>query len=251
MGDCASRPKPEDEKTHISRQNHTNDSKFTHMLSFPILNSYNDGPIKTADDLDEAKTQINYLEKQIPILESKLSELLSGKTTNTQKLIIEVQKGKDIIPPVPCIYDPCPYVKIELSPVKIAYRTGISKKFIPCWYELFEHKSGLDNIDKIIVKIFFQTQFSADVLFGTTEIEFEKLKNQELVDEWFKITPITQTEGSPEIKIRLQAIISENVVNKKKIDQYNEVLKAAKEMRKNVYDKVKKCLDELGPEAGG
>ena len=131
MGDCTSRPEFSTEEAHIKERNSINDKEFIYLPTLELLHDYDDKPITTEDEQDEANLQLYTLENQIPKLEKKLSALLLAIPPESGKLLIEIQKGKDIIPNASCIYNPKPYVEVELSPMNMIFSTNQSKAYIP------------------------------------------------------------------------------------------------------------------------
>ena len=251
MGDCGSRPDKSLEEAHLKEINPKNNEEFKHMPSLHRVKGYADKSISTADDQDEANKILHSLEKQIPLLEKELERALSESPKEACKLTIEIQKGKDIIPNAICVSNPKPYVRVELFPVKLTFLSSPSCAHIPSWYEINTHKVGIENIKKIIVKVYFKTDFISDIYFGSTEIDFSLLSNEEVFENWFAIECEEKIDAKPAIRLRLQAIFNEKEFNRKIIKKYEEIIPAAKEMKTRIQARLKKCQDDLNLEGDG
>lgn len=241
MGDCASRPKEEEEKKHINEKNSPNDNHFIYKISGQVLESPSVKSIQTADDQDKVKESLANVKKQIQELKKKLNALGSVVPAEGSCLMIEIQKGKDIIPSVPCFYDPHPYVQVVLEPVKMTYTTTQGKIFIPTWYELFTHKIGVSNIENIVIKVNFSTRFGQNIPFGSCKLSISELINQDVIEKWVSIKTESTIEGNPELKIRAQALLSEYEMNKHNKKICEELLPKARELKQHLKSMLEKC----------
>ncbi|OMJ82191.1 hypothetical protein SteCoe_17144 [Stentor coeruleus] len=245
MGDCASRPKEDEEKKHVNEKNSPNDNYFIYKISSQILENPSIKSIKTADDQDKVKESLAKVKKQIQELKKKLNAISSVAPAEGSCLMIEIQKGKDIIPSVPCFYDAQPFVQVVLEPVKMTYTTTQDKAFIPTWYELFTHKIGVSNIENIVIKVNFKTRFGQIIPFGSCKLSISELINQDIIEKWVSIQTETIIDGNPELKIRAQALLSEYEMNKHNKKLCEELLPKAKELKKHLKSMLENCEEIL------
>jgi C2 domain len=251
MGDCGSRPKPNEEEAHDSHEDHSNDPKFVFKPSMSLLDEYKPKPIKTADEQMQAQVQLKALDDQILFLESSLSKFTSENPPDSSKLLIEIQKGKNLTPNISCLKHALPYVTVELSPGKITYTSSPGKLHIPSWYQFYCHTAGIGNLEKLIVSVKFKTSYGDDVFFGTTDISFSKFADQNIVEDWYLLKCIDPVEGKPAIKLRIQAIYSEKHLYLQNIQKLQEIIPNARKLKKQIETEIEHCYKELGPEGLG
>ena len=251
MGCADSRPDLSQENDHVSKQVHQNDEEFQYPPSIPTISEYSNKPIITADDQTQCFNQISSIKKEMQGVEDLISSLKSKKPTNSSRLTIEVQKGREIFPNTSCIQKPRPFVQVELIPGKITYRTSEAKPFIPAWHQVFVHKAGIQGVEKLLVTVKFKTEFGDDVKLGSAEVNLRELGKMTVFDEWVVLKCKEGNEGKPAIKIRVQAIEDEAKFRVESISKGEELLAMAQEVRDKLERKVKDCEEAIGPEGRG
>ncbi|CAG9332280.1 unnamed protein product [Blepharisma stoltei] len=252
MGDCASRPKEEEVNSHIKYKDNKNDKYFIPLVDMPYLKDINNNPITTADEQDQITQYVKLLEIDIKKTEAKIKELRSDPPKNSgSRIVIEIQKGKDIIPDILCFQDAKVYVIVEIQPLKTKFQTKVSKKFIPSWFEVFKANLPLSQAQKIIFTVMLDVKLGSPIEFGKVEIDFKDLQNQDTLVGWYDIKSNQKREGNPSLLIRAQYIYDDYVFQQNNLKRCEEFVPKARNALNICRYKLEKVEEIIGPEGRG
>ena len=125
MGDCGSRPIQNIDYEQFKIKTALNDKKFIPKIAIPCLAEYSDGLFKIIDNDDEqeAINVIETLDFQIERIKNIILRLYSESYSVESKLVIEIQKAKDIYTEADCFFTPDPFVQIVLDPISVVFKT--------------------------------------------------------------------------------------------------------------------------------
>lgn len=252
MGDCASRPKDDEVKSHLKYTDTSNDIFFFPLIDIPYLKEINDNPILTADDQDQTNKHIKSLSLDLQKCEKTLKGLKSESSKNSgSKIVIEIQKGKDIFPDIMCFQDAKIYVDIEIVPTNTKFQSKKSRKIIPYWYQIFQKNISLAQAKKIVFKVMVDLKLGSNEEFGKLEIDFETLKTQDVILGWYDIKSEEIKEGKPQLLIRMQYIYDELQFQAQNIKRCEEFIPKARRAIRTCQEKLERLDEVIGPEGRG
>ena len=219
MGDCSSRPKPEQIVEHESLSLSKHDDQFYRSpdLSFASDIEHMEA-IKTQEDLDSARDLRGKLKEYrawMDQYELFLTKRLVDKTwESVKRVIVEVKKGRDLHYPHTCINEVSLYVRLKLEPRMPQGKelvTSMSRNDIPVWGRCFGLNMSRDYTTLYLTVLVHRKRFS-EVEFGTVTIKLRTLANQKVVENWFPVvTPFTDNER-PSVFLRIQYITDERAL---------------------------------------
>ena len=173
MGGCATRDLIKHDMDKFS--NNINDQYFFKKLDLSYLIELDDikSQIHAGEILEKIINHRKYLKNYFSSFEKKLA------SKKISKLIIEVQKAKDIRAQGLCTGDPKLFAEVEYSPLKLLKKTEFVDSDCPAWFFLIIQKERLEMITSLIFKLYEKYSNETNVL-GRSEVLMSELADQEL-----------------------------------------------------------------------
>lgn len=215
MGECASRPVQEDMQKHVLQENKRNEDRFYY---YPLKNCTIES-ILSCTKAQVLVKNLNYLEKKRDFYMQKIEGIES--ITDIPELLIEVQKGVNLIGQPYCLNSGKPFVEVSLEPGGPVMRTFEADMFTPCWYKFFECKE-LVPYNTIVFRVLCHKKFK-DTSLGYYKIHVSELMNQLVTENWYELE---QSPSGGMLRLRVQFIHNEKSFIKSMLADLNTRIKS-------------------------
>lgn len=258
MGDCASRPKPEDLTAHLNEKFEKHDDQFYRK---PDLTFAQDvdliEEIKTQDELEHAESlfsEIQSYRKWIYEYERFLTTRLNDPSwKSVRRLIVEVQKGQDLHYPHTCLNEVSMYVRLRMEPGMPQgkdIKTSLSRNDIPKWGRCFGLQLSKDYTTLVAKVIVHRKRFS-EVEYGSAAVKLRSLANQQMVSNWFPVNTPYKEDNKPALYLRVQYITEERVLVEECRSYCLEGKSSADRYMAKLKEKIQRAKDRIAPEGRG
>lgn len=258
MGDCSSRPKAELLIEHEFLEMNKHDDRFYRSpdLSFALDVSRME-EIRLQDELEAAQELLKRLETYSKWMNEYLlflsKRLADDSWESVKRLLVEVQKGRDLHYPHTCINEASIYVTLKLDPRMPTgkdLRTTESSNDIPKWGRCFELRMSKDYLQLTITVKVHRKRFS-EVDFGTIVIKLKTLVSQKLVHDWFPVVTEFKDNEKPALMLRLQYITDERALIEDTRAAFIEARSEAELIRNKLKGLIERAIDRIMPEGKG
>lgn len=155
----------------------------------------------------ELPITIDRIKSQLKVL-NHLSKNLTGKIQKNPegKLLVEVQRAKNVKYTGFCFSSPKPLVEIEFSPIEVINQTTAVSPNNPVWNKLFIISKSLMLIRFIVLRLFQVNKFDQFDCLGTVKVDVIELANSEIVEKWVHFGTAAD-ETSPGLYVKMQMIM--------------------------------------------
>lgn len=258
MGDCASRAKPEEIIQHLDEKMNKHDDSFYRRPDLAFVTDVDlIEEIRTQDELEHAVElcgEIEATRKWIYDYERFLtSRLNDGSWKSVRRVLVEVQKGRDLHYPHTCLNEVSLYVKLRLEPGMPQgkdLRTALSRNDIPRWGRCFSLQLSKDYSVLLLSVLVHRKRFS-EVQFGTITVRLRTLVSQQMVSDWFPVVTEINTGGKPAIYLRMQYITDERMLVEECRAYCLEAKSSTDAYLAKVKAKIQRARERIGPEGLG
>lgn len=258
MGDCSSRPKAELLVEHELLEMKKHDDRF---YRYPDLSFASDvrlmEEIRLQDELEQAQELQKRLESYRRWIDEYLlflSKRLADHTwESVKRILVEVQKGRDLHYPHTCINDASLYVVVKMEPRMPEgknLRTKESSNDIPKWASCFELKLSKDYSQLTLTVKVHRKRFS-EVDFGTVTVKLKTLTSQKVVQDWFPVVTTFTDNEKPALMLRLQYITDERALIEDCRAAFIEAKSEAELIRSKLQALIQRAIDRIMPEGRG
>lgn len=226
MGNCANRePTKYDMETY---QNARNDKHFFTKIDLTFLNILErpDVPAEVGVHISsQIKSHLTYLNMHYRSFEKKLLKHA------VPKVMIEVQKAKNLKYKGLCIDEPKPFVQVELWPLGIKKFTDEAQTECPAWYNMFSIKNQKLGLRSLKFTVYQREDDKSEKKIGEAAFDIIDGWEQLSIEKWMNL----DNENPPgSLRVRIQII-------KDPITFYQTSMNYIKETHSLLKDAFVKC----------
>ena len=201
MGNCVSSTYEEPEAEKFP--NPINDHYFINTIDIKYLQALG----RATNSLVESKLVLEIIRDDIRAV-SILSETLKALFCSPfkPKLIIEVQRARNIKYKGSCICNPRPVVEIVYFPIGVQRITHATSARKPFWYEIFVHNQSLADIQFILFRLYQRKDKSENILLGVMSVDVLDIMDQEVYGKWIYFDGVEGEAKDTALYVRIQMI---------------------------------------------
>lgn len=258
MGDCSSRPGAELRVEHEFLEMSKHDDRFYRSPDLSFASDVNHiEEIRLQDELEQAQELQKRLQSYRQWIDEYLlflsKRLADQSWVSVKRLLVEVQKGRDLHYPHTCLNDASLYVAIRLEPgmpAGKAIHTTESRNDIPKWGRCFELKMSKDY-NQLVLTVKVHRKRLSEVDFGTVSVKLKTLTSQKMVHDWFPVVTTFTDNEKPTLMLRLQYITDERALIEDCRAAFIEAKSEAELMRSKLQALIQRAMDRIMPEGRG
>ncbi|OMJ89826.1 hypothetical protein SteCoe_7907 [Stentor coeruleus] len=226
MGNCACAEKAKYDME--SYRNSSNDKHFFSKINLSFLDTLERPDLSTeivAHISSKIKSNLIYLNTHYRIFEKKLLKQA------VPKVMIEIQKAKNLRYKGFCISNPKIFVQVELWPLGIKKYTGEAKTECPAWYYMISVKNQNEGLRSLKFSVYQRDDNKSEKKLGEAAFDIIKGLDKLYVEKWMNL----DNESPPScLYVRIQII-------KDTIAFYHTSMNYIKETHSLLKDAFVKC----------
>lgn len=244
MGDCSSRPSHNEVQAHLKLESSVNDHEFytepqppAYIFTLRYETTYD--PYAR----EEMRRQLTRLELDISNLTIQKERYCNYQEYGDSCVVlVEVQKGADLLFDQVCLQRPKPIVVVSTEPTGSQYETFEGDCGFPVWFSFFR-VAVHPNFTTLVFRVLCNRRLGGRLELGMVKFSLDDLRDAKIREDWYPLDTIRMfgPDTVPRLKLRLQFVSHVGQL----MTAYAEVCEDALEQATAAHARLKSVIESM------